>query len=681
MDPEQLKRSTVSTGGNSPTHPPQSFPLVQTVLIAVAIVVALFILYEVIERVWLVDLDMETRHTLHRLRGMLAALVELTFIGWVVLRWSQPLLDRALSSEQWQSGVRPGKTERNIVYARWFIHMRWIAVLVAAILIVATVQFAELLPPETLWPLLATVSLLAGLNLIYTMLLRTDSTNPHLLSGQAYVDLALFVVLLHFSGGVENPLAPLMIFHVIIAGIVLSQRQCFAVAAFGCILFTLLVCLEFLGFLTHYTLQIFPHLQHEGEIVHAAHSAPYVASEVVLQSAVMLLTAFFVTAVADRLRKEEIALELFAERMLTQRQLLEQSLETTHTGLCVFDRNLEPVWQNSQWISWFGSLPTNSLLYQQICGADSEAGKTIEDGQIRVIEISQGSPPNSVVVGDHDLRTFQATTAALLDQDNEVSSVVQMVHDISEQKRTQAGLVQAGKLAAVGEMAGEVAHEVNNPIAIIGAKSRLLIANHRADMSEKIAEELAKIIDLADRVAKVVQGVLTYSRPSAGLRERIDIRRPIRKAIELAEQRAHTFAVKIENRLPDHPLVMEANANELEQVFFNLLINSLDAMDGGGQITVSAGLVADGSDHEPLCEILVEDTGHGITPEIKRRAFEPFFSTKAEGDGTGLGLSICLGLVQSHGGSIDLTSEPGKWTRVTVRLPIDASTTGVDQDV
>lgn len=684
MNIQQLQRPGNSANDKATGQPHKSLPSIRTVLvlfvlIAFSMVLALFFLFEVVERVWLTELDMDTLHVLHRIRGLGVALVALALLGWFVLRWSHPLLESALSSEEWASGIRPSKRERNTVYSRWFILMRWIAILVATTVIVVTVEIAELLPQVVLWPLLVTVALLAGLNLVYMMLLRPGGTSHRLLSFQAYADLVLLTVLLHYSGSLENPLAPLMLFHVIIAGIILSRRQCFMVAAFACTLFALLAGLELEDFLPHYTLDVFPHQARDGEVMHAAKSPLYVTSHVVLHSAILLLTALFVTTLAERLRRDERQLEQFADRILSERQLLEQALETTNTGLCMFDRNMDLLWQNQQWVTWFGRASADSLFYEQICGPDSDTRKTIQDGQVRVAEISLDPPTRSSTAGDHDVRTYQATTAPQVDQDNEITGVVQLVHDITEQKRTQASLVRAGKLAAVGEMAGEVAHEVNNPIAIISAKTRLLLANHRVEISEKIAEELTKITDMADRVARIVQGLLSYSRPSAGLRKPMDIRTPIRKTLELVEQRAQSSGVRIETHLPDSHLLVVANADEMEQVFLNLLINSMDATKDGGRLTVSAVLVANESDCEPVCEIVIEDTGTGIALEIQSRIFEPFFTTKAEGEGSGLGLSICLGLIQSHGGSIELTSEPGQGTRVTVRLPVDVSDTKVHQ--
>lgn len=641
----------------------QLYPFFKTLAITFGIVVVLFAIYEAVERMWFADLDMETLHMLHRIRGLLAALVAASLVGWFIIRESQPLLTSALSPEEWVTGSRSRESERVRVYARWFIQMRWIAVVVAFTLIVVTVLVVELLPDVVWWPLIITVAVLACLNLVYTALLKKDRVSKELLAFQAYADLLLLTVLLHFSGSLENPLAPLMLFHVVIAGIILSRRQCFSVAIVGGSMFAVLAALELTGAVHHYTLGIFPHLDEGGHLTHASQEPLYVVSQVVLHATILILTAFFVTTLADRLRRDEWQLERYAERISTERQLLSQALETTGTALCVCDRNLVSTWQNRQWNTWFGNVPVDSPVHRQIYGPDSAARRTMEDGQVRVQEMTaDGGTPV-----DDSVQTFLATTAPLMDQNGEINRVVQLVQDVSEQKRTQAALIRADKLAAVGEMAGEVAHEVNNPIAIISAKARLLLANQRSDLSDKVAQELGKITDMADRIARITQGLLSYSRPSARARLVLDARMPIRKSLALVEQRADGSGVEVVDALPDEPLEMMANADELEQIFLNMFLNSVDAMPDGGTLTISA--VTAGGYHE----VVIEDTGAGIDAAIQDQVFDPFFTTKPEGEGTGLGLSICVGLVRSHGGTVELTSEQGRGTKLIVRLPEQAT--------
>ena len=642
-----------------------SFPFLRPLLISFGAVLVLFALYEVAERLWLTDLPMATLHTLHLVRGLAAALLAAFLVGWFILRRSRPLLAAALSPGALSVGAASRAAERTRICARWFIQMRWVAIVVAITLIGIIVRGVGLLPEKVWWPLVVTVGVLALLNLVYIFFLRQGLTNSKFLAFQAYADLILLAVLLHFSGSVENPLANLMLFHVVIAGIILSRRQCFGVAIVGSALFALLAGFELAGVLPHYTLEIFPHAEHEGAVVHAAHEPLYVASKVSLLTTVLLFTAFFVTTLADRLRRDERQLESYAERISTERQLLEQALETTGTALCVCDADFSHMWNNRQWQLWFGKAGADVLQQQQVCGPDPPARGTVPDDKARVREIEMDSAAGAESSQDDDSRrTLLLTTAPLAGQGREASRIVQLAQDITEQKRTQASLMRAGQLAAVGEMAGEVAHEVNNPVAIIGTKARLLLDNHRDELSEKVTEELAKITNLADRIAGITQGLLSYSRPSVGARTHLDVRIPVRNALSLAGQRAYVSDMQIEDELPDEPLNVMANGAELEQVFLNLFLNSVDAMKDGGTLTVSA--TTDGDHHA----IVIGDTGTGIDKKIQERVFEPFFTTKPEGEGTGLGLSICAGLIRSNGGTVELASKADRGTEFTVRLPV-----------
>lgn len=288
--------------------------------------------------------------------------------------------------------------ERVEEYARWFIRMRWIAVLVAAILVCLTMRMTHLLPPEVGWPLCAVVAGMAGFNALFLILLRQRRWTAHLLLFQVYADLGLLTLLVHFSGGIENPLYLLALFHVIISGILLNRRQCYVVAAAAGALFSLLVWLEWSGVVQHYPLLIFPHYllpglhREEGAVLHAAHQTLYVASITGMQFILLFLTAYFATTLAEQVRSKERQLEAMTDYALAERQLLEQALETTGTGLCVLDRELRPHWINNRWKQWFASgVPENLRSGQEVGAGDGEslpAWQTLQDGAIRVTEFA-----------------------------------------------------------------------------------------------------------------------------------------------------------------------------------------------------------------------------------------------------------------------------------------------------
>jgi signal transduction histidine kinase len=629
-------------------------PVRKSLLTAIACVLLVFIVYEIVERILLQDVGMDQVHADHLLHALFASVSAAALVAWLVLRASPPLFGSVRAAEQQTPGAPLSEMDRDAHYARWFIQMRWLAVIVATALVYITVGVVGLLPVATWRPLLATIAVLAGVNAAYALLLRRRWAVRHLLRAQAYGDLAILAVLLHYSGGVENPLATLMLFHVIIAGIMLTRRQCYLVAAAGSAAFALLVLAEFAHWVPHYTLGV-------ANAVPAAYVLTYALGGVAVQTAVLFLTAHFTTTVTEQLRRDERQLEVYADHVLSQSQLLEQALETTGTGLRVCDRELQMTWRNSRWDGWFGDRGASTP------GEASRLAsrQTLQDGEVRITEVSR-QDGRSAAGG----KIFQITTAPVVNKDGDKTHVVQLVRDITEEKQIQAQMVRTEKLAAVGELAGRLAHEVNNPIAIISAKARLLLADPRAQLSDRTATELTKVTELADRVARIAQGLLSYCRSAPGQATMLDLCIPIRKAIAIIEPAAVRAAVRVEAFLLEPLPWVRANAGEMEQVFLNLFLNALDAMPDGGCLSITAEREVSADDGVSSVVVGIEDTGYGMPAEVQERVFEPFFTTKPEGKGTGLGLSICLGLMRSNGGEIALESEPGRGTRVRLRMPV-----------
>jgi len=387
---------------------------------------------------------------------------------------------------------------------------------------------------------------------------------------------------------------------------------------------------------------------------------------------VLHLVAYFVTTLAARVRSDQRRLEAMVEQAVTGRRLLEQALATTGAGICVLDADLSCQLSNELWKRWFGLSASEECCRPRELPGDVGllAERTLGDGVTRHAEVSlsgpcEGEDASAACAG---ARVIQTTVASL--GTGGAIRVVLLAQDVTQQKKAQAQVLQSAKLAAVGELAGHVAHEVNNPNAIISAKARLLLSDHRQGMTAKVAEDLQKIVDLSDRVARIAQGLLTYCRPSASARGPLDLRDAAAKALALVEPRAAAAGVEIVNALdPGLPRVA-ANGHEMEQVCLNLFLNAIDAMPRGGRLAVALGPGALGDGTSGVC-LAVEDTGVGIPRENQRRIFDPFFTTKEQERGTGLGLSICMGLVRSHGGEIEVESEPGRGSRFTVRLPVD----------
>jgi signal transduction histidine kinase len=636
---------------------------------AAAVTAGGFVLCEFLQGSWSGELVSPSFQPLSR--GVLASLLIALAVAWLMIRTAPGWLCEAAAGEDQVLVSRMSDAEKNGLYARWFIWMRWIALLVAGLLVFLSIPVAGQLSADVVWPLCGALAVLAGLNGLYLFLLRRGRGGAGGLFLQATLDLVVLAFLLHFSGGVENPLATMMIFHVIIGGILLSRKRCYAIAAIGSVLYCGLIFAEYFGFLSHYALFVFPHDSNEGVVLHAAHHPLFVFSRGALQASTLFLTAYFVTTLSERLRIHETRLEAMAHRATADRQLLERALETTGAALRVLTEDLTESWANNRWTQWFAG--TSELSVQGAAflnGERSPARLCLADLQIRVSEFSieRHEPVAGSAVSMP--RTFQVTTAVLPDWNGRVRQVVELAQDVTRQKESQAQMLRAGGLAAVGELAGKVAHEVNNPIAIISAKTNLLLSDRTDEMSPKVASEIGKIRDLSDRVARIAQGLLSYCRPSTGLRTAIDVRQSLRRALSMVEQHARARGVRIEQRVAENLPEVVANSGELEQAFMNLFLNAIDAMPEGGELRV-------GARPEPVLlrsgrigmVVSVEDSGHGIPEKLRERIFEPFFTTKEEGRGTGLGLSISLGLVRSQGGELELGEGTGAGACFLVKLP------------
>ena len=237
-----------------------------------------------------------------------------------------------------------------------------------------------------------------------------------------------------------------------------------------------------------------------------------------------------------------------------------------------------------------------------------------------------------------------------------------LVDDISEHRRMQQQLIQSGKLAAIGELAAGVAHEINNPLfAILGLTEFLL---KDAEPGSRAHERLELIQQTGIEIREIVRALLDFARENTGDRREVALSEIVRTTVDLVRRtNAHKGIELIEHYEAAEALVW-ASPNQLKQVCLNLIANARQAMPHGGTVTIAvqrqgtSGL------------IVVSDDGPGIDPALAGRIFEPFFTTKRHAGGTGLGLSVSLGIAEGHGGSLTLHSEPGHGAAFTLRLPL-----------
>ncbi len=232
--------------------------------------------------------------------------------------------------------------------------------------------------------------------------------------------------------------------------------------------------------------------------------------------------------------------------------------------------------------------------------------------------------------------------------------------DVTEEREVTRRLLQAEKMAAVGQLAGGVAHEINNPLGGILAFAQLMLQDER---SEGDRESLRLIEDAAVRAKRIVDSLLRFSRrPREDERGVVDLARLAEDALFLVQSQRKSGQVEIVREL--EPALAIGNGNQIQQIIVNLLVNALQAVGAEGRITIASG------PGQPGCvQLVVSDDGPGIPPAIAGRVFEPFFTTKPEGQGTGLGLSICYRIAEEHGGSIHHEPAPGRGASFVLDLP------------
>lgn len=243
------------------------------------------------------------------------------------------------------------------------------------------------------------------------------------------------------------------------------------------------------------------------------------------------------------------------------------------------------------------------------------------------------------------------------------------VTTIMEQVRyTSRKLAESEKLMALGQITGYIAHEVNNPIMIISSKAKLALSNKEIQIPQSVREKLKIIAEYSERVANVVRALLNFLSPHQKLEpESIDINKVILESLDLVEPRLRQSQIEVEKNLNYNLPLLKGRFYEMVQVFVNLFQNAVDAISGGGKLSVQTFF----NDSRKEIIILVSDSGIGISKEALPRIFEPLYTSKREGKGVGLGLSIVRNIIQSHHGTIEVKSTLGRGTSFRISLPVE----------
>ncbi|HEX6643768.1 MAG TPA: ATP-binding protein [Gemmatimonadales bacterium] len=355
------------------------------------------------------------------------------------------------------------------------------------------------------------------------------------------------------------------------------------------------------------------------------------------------------------------------------RQFTSLIIDSLPVGLYVVDRDYRiQVWNRKR------ETGTQGLARHEVVGRTifevltrqpepalrAEFDAIFETGELRQSDMEVDTPDGR--------RTYRLTRLPMRLGGDAISHVMTIGEDVSEWREVQSRILQSEKLAALGQLAAGIMHEINNPLATIAAC--VAAGEGRLDEisgpgTEPMREYLAIIDKEVQRCTNIVDGLLDFSRPKAREKAWADLNDVVGEALNLLRHHKRFKLIALERDLePDLPPV-KVNREQIVQVLMALTINAIDAMEAGGRLTVRT---ASGGRRFDEVRVEVEDTGPGIPDAVQSKIFEPFFTTKAPGRGTGLGLSICYGIVEEHGGRIEVESQLGRGTLFRVTLPVGA---------
>lgn len=298
------------------------------------------------------------------------------------------------------------------------------------------------------------------------------------------------------------------------------------------------------------------------------------------------------------------------------------------------------------------------------------------------LELAQGrlqlvNARNALEAKNRELSDTVLSKAALADRFQQAN--VELERAYLDLQAAQTGLIQAAKMASLGELVAGIAHEINNPLAFCVSHLDTVRRSLNAVQPQipevvsdgavgshwdRAQERLREMATGLNRISDLVLKLRTFSRLDEGEEKRVDIKECVDAVLTILNHRLDP-RIRVDTHF-EHPQHIECNPGLFNQALMNLISNAIDAISGEGTITISSGAVGD------VYRLVVQDTGCGIDAELRERVFEPFFTTKPVGRGTGLGLSIAYSVVQKHGGRLDVEDAPGGGTRMVMQVPLQS---------
>lgn len=490
------------------------------------------------------------------------------------------------------------------------------------------------------------------------------------------LDLFSLTALIHFSGGVENPFIFYFVFHLVIASIILSKKVSYVLATLNTALLSSVIFLEYFEILPHHHLNNF--------LPMALWQHPiYVASVLFVFTSTLFFSVYLATTITDTARAreeetrdlkenlEEKVLELESARkdVLFERNKLKSIIDCMHEGVVFVDERNQIALSNkaAQQIQQEQSNAEFALATAPQAEATDSQSYDILSQMVRDLSEDESViKQKSVQIKD---RHFENTVAAVRDGEEGHLGTVLVSRDVTDRKRMEQQLILSEKMAAIGEVAAGVAHEINNPLD--GLINCILRIKRDPENTHQTTEYLDLMEEALRRIESTVKQLLDFSRHHELSLTSISLNEVVDEVTGLIEYSAQEKGIKIEKRyLSDHASIL-GDKHLLEQVVLNLALNAVAAMPDGGALILETGSVeTDAFSGTHMVYVRVSDTGIGIPHAIQDRIFDPFYTTKILEKGTGLGLSVSDRIVRQHEGTLEFESNPGQGSTFTVNLPV-----------
>jgi PAS domain S-box-containing protein len=371
--------------------------------------------------------------------------------------------------------------------------------------------------------------------------------------------------------------------------------------------------------------------------------------------------------IVSRLHRGVTRTRLLEQEVSVSEEKYHQLFDLASDAIFVVDiktLQIEETNKAAQHITGLTDEELRAMTFTDLCGLKLEesAGPMLENK--RLLE-SLVEPSRDLYLRRKDGATVPCEGVCNLVQYNQRPMMQIYVREITERKKMEEQLRQHEKLSALGQMIAGVAHELNNPLAVIMGYSQLL--SGREDLDTKTRDDLKKINRESERAGKIVRNLLTFARMRLPEKKPVDVHAVLHTVLELREHDLRVANVRVVRNFAQNLPKTYGDPTHLEQVFMNLVSNAVHAMQliKGQRVLTVATFATD-----KHIRVSIADTGPGISEEMQRKIFEPFFTTKAPGAGTGLGLSISYSIIQDHKGKIYCHSEPNLGTTFIIELPI-----------